>query len=107
MTIFNNKLERLICDFGEQWGSRQNTFRSCFGLLVHNDESIGLYAKANGRSLEFLRMPLAQWDRCIKEAVRSSRVSSSYANRFFVWHWLDETNQLELFFNKLKEIQNA
>lgn len=107
MTIFNRKLEQLISDFGETWGSRQNTFRSCFGLLVNDDESIGLHAKANGRSLEFLRMPLDQWDRCIKEAVRSSRVSSSYGNRFFVWHWLEETNQLDLFFNKLKEIQNA
>lgn len=107
MSIFNRKLEVLIAEFGEQWGTRQNTFRSAFGLQVINDDAVGLYAKANGRMEEFLRMPVEQWDRCIKEAVRSSRASSSYANRFFVWHWLEETNQLELFFNKLKEIQNA
>jgi hypothetical protein len=107
MSIFNGRLDRLICEFGETWGSRQNTFRSCFNPVLHNDESIGFNVKCNGRSEEFLRIPGEQYDRCIKEAVRSSRVSGSYAGRFFVWHWLEETNQLELFFNKLKEIQNA
>lgn len=107
MSMFNGKLERLISEFGESWGTRQNTFRGAFGMQLVNDNTIGLYAKANGRMEEFLRVPIEQWDRCIKEAVRSSRTSTSYATRFFAWHWLEETNQLELFFNKLKEIQNA
>jgi len=107
MSIFNRKLEQLISEFGETWGTRQSTFRGAFSLQVINDDAVGLYAKANGLMGEFLRMSLDDYERCIKEAVRSSRASSSYANRFFVWHWLEETNQLELFFNKLKELQNA
>lgn len=106
MTMFDGKLSRLINDFGDGWATPEYKFRQHLHLNV-GDTFVDLACRASGDMKEFLRIPRATWDRCVYDAVRSSRAGGSYATRFFLWHWLEETNQLQLFFNKLKEMQNA
>lgn len=107
MSMFDRHIDRLVCNFGDEWGSPEHKFRSSFSPVLKDDGSIDLIARADGRSKTFLNVSAQQWDRCIKKPVSASRQGSSYATRFFAFHWLEETNQLHLFFNTLKELQNA
>lgn len=108
MTMFDNKVGRLIADFGEVWHSPENKFRQYSGFGFSADEqSFIFYCKANGASQEYLRISKDEYERCIRLPVQTARQGSNYSTRFFAWHWLEETNQLSKFFNKLKELQNA
>lgn len=107
MSMFDGKLDRLICEFGDVWSTDEYRFRQSLSTVLKDDGSISLMVRANGRSEEFLLVDSETWDRSVKAAVRASRAGSNYATRFFLWHWLEETNQLSLFKNKLKEITNA
>jgi hypothetical protein len=108
MSMFDNKVARLISDFGDGWNTPEHKFRQHFASTTDShDDSFVMYCRANGRAEEFLRISKDEYERCIRLPVQTARQGSNYSTRFFVWHWLEETNQLSKFFNKLKELQNA
>lgn len=108
MSMFDNKIGRLIADFGEVWNTPEQTFRHSASFSTDStDDSFVMSCRANGQSQEFLRISREEYERCIRLPVQAARQGSSYSIRFFAWHWLEETNQLSKFFNTLKELQNA
>ena len=107
MSMFDRHIDRLVCNFGESWGSPEHKFRSSFSPVLKDDGTVDLLARINGRSKAFLNISAEQHSRCIRKPVEASRQGSTYATRFFAYHWLEETNQLQLFFNTLKELENA
>lgn len=107
MTMFDPRVAAVLDDFGTNWGTPEHKFRQYASFSMQDDGSISLRVRCNGHEKEFLRMPHDQYERCIRLPVQATRQGSNYSTRFFAWHWLEETNQLDLFFNKVKELQNA
>jgi hypothetical protein len=108
MTMFDHRAANVIGNFGDEYNTPEYKFRQHASFTLSPDEEHYLfYARANGQSKEFLRISKAEYERCIRLPVQTARQGGSYSTRFFAWHWLEETNQLDLFFNTLKELQNA
>jgi len=107
MTMFDPRVGAVLDDFGTNWGTPEYKFRQYASFSMTDDGGIVFRIRANGHEKEYLRMSQEQYERCIRLPVQATRQGSNYSTRFFAWHWLEETNQLDLFFNTLKEMQNA
>lgn len=107
MSMFDRKMETILGEFNAQYTGRQYAFRNCLGIVANNDNSIGLVVKVGGRQKEFMAVSQEDYENAIRLPVQCARLGNSAAHKFFAWHWLEEQNKLDLFFNTLKELQNA
>lgn len=107
MTMFDNRLAREIQEFGENYTSKERIFRGYIMFAQLPDDGMQFNVKANGRVKEFFKMSHSEYESCMRRPIASARQGTIYGMRYFAWHYLAEQNQLDLFFNTLKELQNA
>ena len=109
MTMFDSRLQKGINEFGENWGTPERDFRSYQYLTgVPDGDGVILMAKVNSRSKEVCRMTSVEFDEAVRQPCAAARVSSStYGQRYFLWHWLAERSMQKTFINTVKELQNA
>lgn len=107
MTMFNGKMEQLMCALSESWDDDKRFFRSALHISLAPDESIILSANVNGQRKEFLRASHQEWESAVRKPTQCARHGSTLGNRFFVWHWLEEQNKLKPYINLIKEMRNA
>jgi len=105
--MFDRSLEKMICEFGSNYYTPEHKFKSCVAITTDRENNIVCMARVNGREKTFLTLTEDEYAKRIRNPVRASRVGTNYGNRFFLWHWLEETKQTHLFFNSLKELTNA
>lgn len=107
MSMFDRKMDTILNDFNNHYNGPKYQFRGGFGLIAKDDGGIGFVAKYNGRQREFMCVTSEEYENAIRLPVQCSRLGNSSAQKFFAWHWLEEQNKLNLFFNTMKELQNA
>lgn len=107
MTMFDSRVAAVIDNFGCNWGTPEHKFRQYHSLGMTDEGDVVFRCRTNGQEKEYLRISQEQYEKCIRLPVQTARQGSTSGNRFFAWHWLEETNQLSKFFNTLKEMQNA
>lgn len=106
MSMFDNAMSRSVSDFIDTYDTREHDFKRSVGVTADSGD-ISLVVKWDGRTKEFLRISMETYEEAIRLPVQCSRISSALAQKFFLWHWLEEQNKLDLFFNTLKEMKNA
>jgi hypothetical protein len=108
MSMFDNGLARSMADFNGSYNERINQFLRCATLVSTDDgNGVALAVRLNGYTKEYLKITMDEYENAIRLPVQCTRQGNNAAQKFFMWHWLEEQNKLDLFFNKLKEMQNA
>jgi hypothetical protein len=108
MSMFDSGLSRKLNDFPYDGNMNVNAFYQYANIAATDDDNfVSMVIRFNGRNNEFLRMTRVDYENAIRLPVQCTRQGNNVAQKFFMWHWLEEQNKLNLFFNKLKELQNA
>ena len=107
MSMFDTAMAKHVSEFIDTYDIREHEFKRSVGIAATGSDSISLQVRWDGRIQEFLKISIETYDKAIRLPVQCSRLSNNYGQKFFLWHWLEEQNKLDLFFNTLKEIKNA
>lgn len=107
MSMFDNKLQRHMYEWADNWGTPQRSFKERVRCETSDQEVIVKVRLDSGSLAEFCRLPRRDWDEGVRAPSLSSRQGNSNAITFFLYHWMEERNMLTNLFNKLKEPQNA
>lgn len=109
MSMFDNRMQRWISNWYDDYSPKPQLFRNSIKTRVNGDGSvsIGFYHQRTGSFVEFVKMDEPQWQSIIATPGSRSRAGGTAATRFFLYHWLEETNKLDTFINYVKESQHA
>lgn len=108
MSMFDNRLQSRIGDWGSSWGTPERTFKNQVAVENTTEGEVRVYARPSGGSArEVCRISQADWNSGVLAPASATRNAGSNTTRFFLYHWMEERNLLTKFFNTLNGVSNA